>query len=171
MTKRTTAPVGETTAPVGETTAPVGETTAPVGETTAPVGETTEPVGETTEPVGETTEPVGETAEPVSETTEPVGETAKPASETTTPVSAPDRFDLAALRLDQDFAATVGVKKLLTKVPVNKPHSQEFVRVHPDADRRLDTMILDLKEDREPYLVAPDLRAELFREIFPVTLY
>jgi hypothetical protein len=104
-------------------------------------------------------------------TTEPVGETTAPVGETTAPAGAPDPFDPAALRLGQDFAATVGVRKLLTKVPVGKPDKQEFVRVHPHPDRRLDTMILDLKQDREVYLVAPDLRAELFREIVPVTLY
>ena len=90
---------------------------------------------------------------------------------TTAPPGTPDPFDPAALRLDQDFAATVGVKKLLTRVPVRKPSRHEFVRVHPDPDRRLDTTILELKEDREIYLVAPDLRAELFGEIAPVTLY
>src|SRR4051794_7467246 len=97
--------------------------------------------------------------------------TTAPVGETTAPVIAPDPFDPAALRLGQDFAATVGVRKLLTKVPVGKPDKQEFVRVHPHPDRRLDTMILDLKQDREVYLVAPDLRAELFREIVPVALY
>ena len=40
--------------------------------------------------------------------------------------------DLMSLRLDQSYADTVGVKKLLTTVPVRKPHRQEFVRVHPD---------------------------------------
>jgi hypothetical protein len=32
-----------------------------------------------------------------------------------------DPFDLASLRLTQDFAAAVGVKRLLTTVPVKKP--------------------------------------------------
>jgi len=45
--------------------------------------------------------------------------------------------DPAALRLDQSFADTVGVKKLLTTVPVRKPNRQDFVRVHPDPAFRL----------------------------------
>jgi hypothetical protein len=54
--------------------------------------------------------------------------TSKPKSET--PV---DPFaDLSAFRLSQDFAADLGVKKLLLKVPVRKPGRQEFFRVHPD---------------------------------------
>ena len=44
----------------------------------------------------------------------------------------PDPFDPAALRLDQSFADTVGVKKHVTTVPVRKPNRQDFVRVHPD---------------------------------------
>src|SRR3954468_20514367 len=90
-------------------------------------------------------------------TTAPVGETTEPVGETTTPVSAPDPFDPAALRLGQDFAATVGVKKLLTRVPVRKSNRHEFVRVHTDPERHLATMILELKEEREVYLVAPDM--------------
>jgi predicted DNA-binding transcriptional regulator AlpA len=44
----------------------------------------------------------------------------------------PNPFDPAALRLDQSYADTVGVKKLLTTVPVRKPNRQDFVRVHAD---------------------------------------
>ena len=42
----------------------------------------------------------------------------------------PNPFDPAALRLDQSFADTVGVKKHLVTVPVRKPNRQDFVRVH-----------------------------------------
>ena len=38
----------------------------------------------------------------------------------------PNPFDPAALRLNQDFAETVGVKKLLTTVPVRKPGKRGF---------------------------------------------
>jgi hypothetical protein len=104
-------------------------------------------------------------------TTAPVGETTEPVGETTAPVGTPNPFDPATLRLGQNFAATVGVKKLLTQVPVGKPSPRVFVRVHPDPDWHLATMILDLKEDREVYLVAPELYAELLDEIVPVMLY
>jgi hypothetical protein len=77
-------------------------------------------------------------------------------------MSAPDPFDLDSLRLNQDFAATVGVKKALTTILVRKPDRQWFVRVHPDADYRLETAVLELKEDGETYLIAPGLRADEF---------
>ena len=76
----------------------------------------------------------------------------------------PNPFDPASLRLSQDFGAEVGVKKHLTRVPVRRPGRQEFVRVHPDEEYRLDTAILELKEDREVYLVEPELWPGLVAE-------
>ena len=67
-------------------------------------------------------------------------------------------FDLESLRVSQDFVKDSGVKKLLTTVPVRKPNRQDFVRVHPDSSYVLDTMLLNLKEERETYLVAPSFR-------------
>jgi hypothetical protein len=77
-------------------------------------------------------------------------------------------LDLASLRLSQDYTQAAGVEKLLTTVPVRKPHKTEFVRVHPE--KHFDTMILDLKEERETYLLAPDLRGSLSGIAVPVSL-
>ena len=81
-------------------------------------------------------------------------------------------FDnLSALRLDQSYADTVGVKKLLTTVPVRKPNRQEFVRVHSDPAYRLTpAAIIEVKEDREVYLVMPDMAPILPGEFSTVTL-
>jgi hypothetical protein len=77
--------------------------------------------------------------------------------------AAPDLFaDLSALRLSQDFAATVGVKKALLTVPVRKPAKEWFVRTSPAL--RIETAVLELKEDRETYLVTPALWSELASE-------
>jgi len=77
-------------------------------------------------------------------------------TDTTENGPAPNPFDPAALRLDQSFAEAVGVKKLLTTVPVRKPNRQDFVRVHRDPAYRLTpAAIIELKEDREVYLVTP----------------
>ena len=93
-------------------------------------------------------------------------------SETSKKSTAPDPFDPAALRLDQSFAETVGVRKLLTTVPVRKPNRQDFVRVHPDPAYRLTpAAIIELKEDREVYLVTPDMAVELPSEFAPATLF
>ena len=84
----------------------------------------------------------------------------------------PDPFDPASLRLDQSFADTVGVKKLLTTVPVRKPNRQDFVRVHPDPTYRLSpAAIIELKEDREVYLVTPEMVQNIPGEFVTATLF
>jgi hypothetical protein len=82
-----------------------------------------------------------------------------------------DPFDPNALRLDQSFADGPAVKKLLTTIPVRKPSAQDFVRVHPNAEYRLDTAVISLKNERETYLVAPTLVSELATECAPVSLF
>ena len=76
-----------------------------------------------------------------------------------------DSFDLESLRVSQDFVKDSGVKKLLTTIPVRKPNRQDFVRVHHDSSYVLDTMLLNLKEERETYLVAPSFREEIPQEL------
>lgn len=85
----------------------------------------------------------------------------------------PNPFDnLSALRLDQAYPDTVGVKKLLTTVPVRKPNRQDFVRVHPDPAFRLTpAAIIEAKEDREVYLVLPGMAPQLPGEFSVATLY
>ncbi len=82
-----------------------------------------------------------------------------------------DPFDVDSLRYSQDFASSIGVKKLLTTVPVRKPDSQAFVRVHLDEAYRLKTAVLELKEDRQTYLVDKRLWPELAGEIIPKVLF
>jgi hypothetical protein len=89
------------------------------------------------------------------------------------PVDPPNPFDnLSALRLDQSYADTVGVKKLLTTVPVRKPNRQDFVRVHSELEYRLTpAAIIEVKEDREVYLVTPNMAQALPGEFTTVTLF
>ncbi|MFZ2092335.1 MAG: hypothetical protein WB037_21855 [Pseudolabrys sp.] len=84
----------------------------------------------------------------------------------------PNPFDPAALRLDQSFADTVGVKKHLVTVPVRKPNRQDFVRVHSHLEYRLTpAAIIEVKEDREVYLVTPNIARELAGEFTAATLF
>ena len=82
----------------------------------------------------------------------------------------PGAIDLERLKLTQNFAVNVGVKKALTMVPVRKPNRQEFVRVRPEEDFQYSTGVLELKEEREIYLVDPDLWSVLPGEIVPKIL-
>lgn len=82
-----------------------------------------------------------------------------------------DPFDLTNLRLDQSFVNSAGVKKLLTTVPVRRPNPQDFVRVHADPEYRAALAIIELKEDREVYLVPPAVARELPGEFVMATVY
>jgi len=83
---------------------------------------------------------------------------------------ADSKFDPSNLRLSQNFSESAGVKKLVTTVPVRKPGKQDFVRTHPDSSYRLDTADIELKEERETYLVDPTLLPELPSEWTAKTL-
>jgi hypothetical protein len=84
---------------------------------------------------------------------------------------APDPFDLAKLRLNPSFLETAGVKKLLTTVPVRRPTPQEFVRVHPAPEFRENFAMIDLKDEREDFIVRPELLSELAGEVVFKTIY
>jgi hypothetical protein len=80
-------------------------------------------------------------------------------------IFSPDR-----LRLSQNFAEDVGVKKVVGTVPVKKPNKQLFFRAHSNQAYRLPTATLEDQVDREIYLLAPELRSELASELPPILL-
>jgi hypothetical protein len=86
------------------------------------------------------------------------------------PPGSGDLFDPARLRLSQDFAGGQAVKKILTTVPVRKPDRQWFVRTRPGEDWRLPTGVIEIKEDRETYLVEPEIALAFPNEIVPILL-
>jgi hypothetical protein len=83
-----------------------------------------------------------------------------------------DPFDMDNLRIDQSHLSQPAAKKLLVTVPVRKPHRQDFVRVHPAPEYRLNTALIELHDEREVYLVPKPLVPELGEaEFFAATLY
>ncbi len=101
--------------------------------------------------------------------TKPTLQAADPENKTNTP--ALDPFDPANLRLNQSFTETVGVKKLRLTIPVRKPSPQDFVRVHPNPEYRDNFPIIELKDEREEYIVTAGLVPELAGEFVIKTLY
>jgi hypothetical protein len=75
--------------------------------------------------------------------------------------TAPDPFDPARLRLSQHNLTAGVAKKQLTIVPVRKPSKEQFIRCHPGPEFRIDTLVLELKDDREIYLIEPSLWSAL----------
>ena len=85
------------------------------------------------------------------------------------PDSAPVN-DLSALRLPANYGGTLGVKKLLTTVPVTKPKKSSFFRSHTDEAMRFPAMLLENKEANESYLVTPDVAQSISELVRPVVL-
>jgi hypothetical protein len=82
-----------------------------------------------------------------------------------------DPFDVDALRLGQSFDGFVSGRKVITHVPCRKPNKQTYIRVRPGEEWRVDTMMLELKDERELYLVAPEMRETLAGECSAATLF
>ena len=82
-----------------------------------------------------------------------------------------NQFDLAKLRVRQDYLETVGVKKVLGIVPVRKPNRQDFIRVHPSPAYRELLAFLEVKEDREVYAVDLEEVPELTDECYIANLF
>lgn len=94
--------------------------------------------------------------------------------ESPTPVQqavAPDHTDLRALRLPANYGATLGVKKLLTAVPVSKPKRPQFFRTHLADEMTFAAMFLEQKETRDSYVVMPDIAQEISELVRPVMLH
>jgi hypothetical protein len=90
-----------------------------------------------------------------------------PDMQPTTEQQAP--FNPTNLRLSQSFVETAGVKKLLTTIPVRKPSGQEFVRVQSDPAYRENFPIIELRDEREEYIVVADLVPLLIGEFVTKT--
>lgn len=70
-------------------------------------------------------------------------------------VEAEDDF-LQSLRIDQRHdIENLGVRKLLTTVPIRKPAKTDWFRVHPEHE--LNCCMVDLKTERETYFVVPEV--------------
>jgi hypothetical protein len=82
-----------------------------------------------------------------------------------------DPFDLDALRIDTTPVEGLGVEKLLTRVPVDKPGKQVWFRVHPGAEYRANVGLIDFKETGEKFLLTPAMAAEMPGEYRAYTMF
>jgi hypothetical protein len=78
--------------------------------------------------------------------------------------------DLAALKLSDTILSSA--KETLSKLPVQKPGKQVFYRCHPDDDMSLITAVFEDKENREFFLIAPEMRGAMqaLDQLTPVKL-
>ena len=94
------------------------------------------------------------------------------AKKTTKKTDVTTDFDLDSLRLKQDFSETLGIQRVLSHVPVRKPNKTNFIRVHSGEDYRMDVGIVEMKEERETFLVTPAMMSEpgIYELVVPARL-
>jgi len=78
--------------------------------------------------------------------------------------------NLGRMKLSQDFASMAAVKPVITSVVVRKPNKHEFVRVRPGVAWRFETGCFVDKENREVYLVTPELWPAMPGDVTPTGL-
>ena len=77
----------------------------------------------------------------------------------------------SSLRLSQDFGQTLGVKKVLTMVPVVKPTKDRFFRTHESPSWVYPARILENKATGETYIVSEEVASVLGGLVRAVELY
>ena len=77
----------------------------------------------------------------------------------------------SSLRLTQNFGETLGVKKVLTTVPVGRPSKDRFFRTHPSPSWVFPGWILENKASGETYLVSAEVASALGDQVRPVELH
>ena len=77
----------------------------------------------------------------------------------------------SSLRLTQNFGETLGVKKVLTTVPVGRPSKDRFFRTHPSPSWVFPGWILENKAAGETYLVSAEVASALGDQVRAVELY
>jgi hypothetical protein len=82
-----------------------------------------------------------------------------------------DPFNPENLRIDLDISEGIGVKKAIITIPVKKPNGQDFIRVHPQSEFRLPVAIIELRDDRESFLVPPSIARGIPGEYTTVTMH
>jgi len=83
-----------------------------------------------------------------------------------------DELDLAQFRVPQGLDNNVGVKKHLLRIPVmTKPDKQAYFRTNPDPQYHLQAAILELRDERELYLVTGSIIEEIRGEVKICELY
>jgi hypothetical protein len=78
------------------------------------------------------------------------------------------KFNPANFRLSQTFEG--GATSKDSTITVHKPEKHSWFTVHPDQAYHCPALVLDLKQDRETYLIGKDLRDELAMELTPKLL-
>jgi hypothetical protein len=84
-------------------------------------------------------------------------------------LEAPDPFAPERFRIDP-AGISAAAEKVLIRIPVRKPNRQEFFRTRAGQEHQLTCAVVELKDERETYLVAPEIFRLIARETRLVTV-
>ena len=79
-------------------------------------------------------------------------------------------IDLNAMRLPQGSVDDFAGEEVIDKIRVRKPDKQCWFRVHPDADMRIETQLLNWSEDRNWYYIDRGLWSKMSDDLVRVRL-
>jgi hypothetical protein len=82
-----------------------------------------------------------------------------------------NEIDFEEVRFSQDFEGMIGIKKEISIVPVRKPGRQDWFQVNPDEKWHSQFALIEIKEDRETYLVTKEVYPELVGEYIPKYIF
>jgi hypothetical protein len=82
-----------------------------------------------------------------------------------------DTPPFSSLRLSQNFGQNLGVKKVLTMVPVVKPSKDRFFRTYESAQWVYPAWVLENKATSESYIASEEIASILGGLVRPVELY
>jgi hypothetical protein len=72
-----------------------------------------------------------------------------------------EELNPSELLLRQDFTQMIGVKREVLTVPIKRPNRQEWFFIHPNPAWRAQVALLEDKQTRDVYIVAPCIQEEL----------
>jgi len=79
---------------------------------------------------------------------------------------------IASLRLKNlSYGSTLGLKKVLTTVPVKKPSNTTFFRVRKGEEWEFQALTFEVKDANETYILSPEVAEMIAGNIRRVTLY
>ena len=79
-------------------------------------------------------------------------------------------FDPKSLVLPQNFAELGAVKKVVLHVPIRKPNKQTWFCPSPNLEARKRVAAIELKDEREIYILTQGICEELLKEWVPMLL-
>ena len=88
-----------------------------------------------------------------------------------TTIAQPASIDISVFRISSTYGETLGSKKIITIVPVNRPNKGRFFRTSRDSTNTMDVYVLEDRVEATHHIVSPDVAAVLGGLVRAITLH